>query len=71
MDNCLDQLVPSDLRLLVGERDVLAAKVAALEEIAGAVAHIGTDFGYGPYELEDKWVKRSRGYFHPPALQEG
>jgi len=30
-DDCLDKIVPSDLRLLVGERDRLQARVAELE----------------------------------------
>ena len=30
-DDCLDKMVPSDLRLLVGERDRLQARVAELE----------------------------------------
>lgn len=29
-DDCLDKMVPSDLRLLVGERDALAAQVEVL-----------------------------------------
>jgi predicted adenine nucleotide alpha hydrolase (AANH) superfamily ATPase len=30
------------------------------KEIIKAVAHIGIDFGYGKYELEDKWIDKAR-----------
>jgi len=33
----------------ISERD---ERIAELEEIVKAVAHIGVDFGYGKYELE-------------------
>ena len=25
-----------------------------------AVAHIGVDFGFGPYELERKWIEQAQ-----------
>ena len=31
-----------------------------LKEIAKAVAHIGVDFGYGVYKLEDKYIQMAR-----------
>lgn len=40
-DDCLDRMVPSDLRLLTGERDALAAQVEALQsEIVGLVSTV-------------------------------
>ena len=35
-DDCLDNMVPSDLRLLVGERDKLKAQLAAHREFVKA-----------------------------------
>ena len=32
-------------------------------ELIKAVAYIGVDFGYGEYELEQKWVDLARFYF--------
>lgn len=59
-----------------GDEDVCRAAVAAALsaiEAAGwrivpvdaipiikAVAHIGVDFGYGPYQVEEKFIKSSR-----------
>ena len=37
--------------------EFLEKENAALREIADAVAHIGFDFGYGPYELEEKFIE--------------
>lgn len=52
-------------RLLQGSEVIdviqqLEAKVAALEEVVNAVAHIGVDFGYGKYELEDIKIDKAR-----------
>jgi hypothetical protein len=33
---------------------------AGVREIIEAVAHIGVDFGFGPYELEDKFIEQAR-----------
>src|SRR5688572_12348644 len=33
---------------------------AGVREIIEAVAHIGVDFGFGPYELEDKFIEMAR-----------
>jgi hypothetical protein len=38
-------------------------RIAELEEIAKAVAHIGIDFGYGVYEIETKHIESARQYF--------
>jgi len=51
------------LRLLneaEAERDALQALVDAADPIIEAVAHIGVDFGYGAYELEEKHIHASR-----------
>jgi len=40
----------------------------ALLEIVKAVAHIGIDFGYGKYELEDKHIQKARQIYE--AMQE-
>ena len=37
-----------------------AAKIAELEEVVKAVAHIGVDFGYGKYELEARIIDDAR-----------
>lgn len=34
-----------------------------LEEIARAVAHIGVDFGFGNYQLEQKHIDKARELF--------
>jgi len=45
---------------LEAERDALQALVDAADPIIEAVAHIGVDFGYGAYELEEKHIHASR-----------
>jgi len=42
------------------DRDALQARVDAADPIIEAVAHIGVDFGYGTYELEEKHIHASR-----------
>jgi hypothetical protein len=37
--------------------------IAELEVIVKAVAHIGVNFGYGVYEIENKHIEDSRQYF--------
>ena len=37
-------------------------KIKTLEAITKAVAHIGIDFYYGKYELEDKIIDQAREY---------
>lgn len=32
-------------------------------EFLKAVAHIGIDFGYGKYELEQKWIDLARQHY--------
>lgn len=41
----------------IEELEVLEREVMGL---VGAVAHIGVDFGFGEYELEDKYIKKAR-----------
>jgi hypothetical protein len=48
---------------LYAEIEDLKDKIAELEEIAKAVAHIGIDFGYGVYEIETKHIESARQYF--------
>ena len=50
-----------------GDYQLLEAKIAELEkelketrEICDAVAHVGVDFGYGVYVLEDSVIHRAR-----------
>ena len=38
----------------------LKEELAEAREICKAVAHIGVDFGYGVYELEDSVIHRAR-----------
>ena len=42
---------------------ILRKRIAELEVIAKAVAHIGVDFGYGVYEIENKHIEDARQYF--------
>lgn len=39
-----------------------------LLEIAKAVAHIGVDFGYGKYEIEDQYIRLARSLFSDSAI---
>jgi hypothetical protein len=41
----------------------LKERNAELEVIVKAVAHIGVDFGYGVYEIENKHIEDARQYF--------
>lgn len=34
--------------------------VSVPRALVEAVAHIGVDFGYGKYELEQKWIELAR-----------
>lgn len=45
---------------LESEIEAKDARIAELEEIIKAVAHIGIDFGYGVYELEQKHIDKAR-----------
>jgi hypothetical protein len=38
------------------------ASLAKAVEIIEAVAHIGVDFGYGPYEVEDEYIDAARAF---------
>lgn len=42
------------------ENSELRGRIAELEEIVKAVAHIGVDFGYGKYELESGKIDDAR-----------
>lgn len=44
----------------------LQARVDELEDIVKAVAYIGVDFGYGNYELEQKYIYKARELLDPP-----
>ena len=48
------------LQGVINKRD---ERIAELEVIAKAVAHIGVDFGYGVYEIENKHIEDERQYF--------
>ena len=48
----------------------LKAKNEKLNEIVEAVAHIGVDFGYGKYVLEDKFIKQARKILTEPEIKE-
>ena len=49
VDKCCEERIEQ----LEKERDELA-------EVVKAVAHIGIDFGYGAYEIEDKYIESAR-----------
>jgi predicted adenine nucleotide alpha hydrolase (AANH) superfamily ATPase len=42
------------------QAQTLQAKLSESEDIVKAVAHIGIDWGYGKYELEEEWIDKSR-----------
>ena len=44
----------------VGQPALNPDYVVHLEEVVKAVAHIGVDWGYGKYELEDKFIDQAR-----------
>ncbi|QDP52386.1 MAG: hypothetical protein Unbinned96contig1001_3 [Prokaryotic dsDNA virus sp.] len=46
----------SDLRRIVE----LESQNAELLEVVNAVAHIGVDFGFGPYELQPEDIEKAR-----------
>ncbi len=41
----------------------LLEQIHDYQDIVKAVAHIGVDFGYGEYEVEEKHIKSAREYF--------
>jgi len=47
-ERTIDKVVTDNSKVI----EALQNRVAELEEIVKAVAHIGVDFGYGKYELE-------------------
>jgi len=58
-DDCLDRMVPSDLRVLVAQRDRLQARVAMLEDFvadAQVDALRALDPDYVPKEVESAMV---------------
>ena len=50
----------ANAREAVIARDNLTKQLAERDEIIKAVAHIGIDFGYGKYELEEKFIDMAR-----------
>ena len=71
-DDCLDKMVPSDLRVLVAkrdtlqaERDRLEAKIAKMLPIVESVAHVGMNCGCGVHAITKYDIKLARA-----ALQE-
>jgi hypothetical protein len=52
-----------DVAYTLADIDKMINRIAELEEIAKAVAHIGIDFGYGVYEIETKHIESARQYF--------
>lgn len=55
-------LSEEQMQWMINTIDAQAKEIEALGEIAKAVAHIGIDFGYGRYELEDKHIEAARKY---------
>ena len=49
-------LTPSFIVDLVRDNE----RVVKLEEVVKAVAHIGVDFGYGKYEIQEEDIKKAR-----------
>jgi len=43
--------------------------IVKLEKIAEAVAHTGIDFGYGPYIVEEKYVKAASDYLESKGAE--
>jgi hypothetical protein len=54
------RLDAKDKRIAELEKELEEAKV-----ICDAVAHIGVDFGYGAYELEDDFIRKARLILEP------
>ena len=57
----------SDIAMELAFRDAqikeLLEQVKRYQDIVKSVAHIGVDFGYGKYEVEDKYIEQAREYF--------
>jgi hypothetical protein len=53
-DMCLDSQ---------GDLNNWAERACAMEELVKAVAHIGVDFGYGEFKLDDKHINKAREIF--------
>jgi hypothetical protein len=45
---------------LFPSHDPRREEVERLREVVQAVAHVGVDFGYGKYELEDRTIHLAR-----------
>jgi len=43
--------------------DEFIRKAESLEEVVKAVAHVGIDFGFGKYELQDSDIDKARLIF--------
>ena len=50
----------SAITQLKTERNNALERVADMQEIVEAVAHIGVDFGYGKFELSDEHINKAR-----------
>jgi hypothetical protein len=55
--------MPTIANMAIEVINTQSKRIAELEEIAKAVAHIGIDFGYGVYEIETKHIESARQYF--------
>ena len=52
----------SELDIARAEIERLAKALADAVPMIEAVAHIGVDFGYGPYQVEEKFIQYSREF---------
>ena len=50
----------NELQDIFEEAKGLEARIEELEELVKAVAHIGVDFGYGEFKLNDKHIEKAR-----------
>jgi hypothetical protein len=59
----------------MSEIEELKQRMAELDEVVKAVAHIGIDWGYGVYELEQKHIDTARELYESknqqPAKEQG
>lgn len=55
-DCCEDCLMDDQYEIIKKLED----RVERLEEVVKAVAHVGVDFGYGPYELQPDDIDKAR-----------
>ena len=55
---CLEECVEPDGEWVT--YDDAMTEIAELKEIVKAVAHIGVDFGYGEFKLDNTHIKKAR-----------